>query len=63
MSSFFQKKHLDFAKEETNTKLNPDYFNLKSDRAKEEKQEKVQSFLFVSAAVVFIVAFVAVIYA
>ena len=63
MSSFFQKKHLDFAKEETNTKSNPDYFNLKSDRAKEEKQEKVQSFLLVSAAVVFIVAFVAVIYA
>ena len=63
MSSFFQKKHLDFAKEETNTKSNPDYFNLKSDRAKEEKQEKVQSFLFVSAALVFIVAFVAVIYA
>ena len=61
MSSFFQKKHLDFAKEETNTKSNPDYFNLKSDRAKEEKQEKVQSFLIVSAAVVFIVAFVAVI--
>ena len=63
MSSFFQKKHLDFAKEETNTKSNPDYFNLKTDRAKEEKQEKVQNFLFVSAAVVFIVAFVAVIYA
>jgi len=63
MSSFFKKKHLDFAKEETNTKSNPDYFNLKTDRAKEEKQEKVQSFLFVSAAVVFIVAFVAVIYA
>ena len=63
MSSFFQKKHLDFAKEETNTKSNPDYFNLKSDRAKEEKQEKVQSFMFVSAALVFIVAFVAVIYA
>ena len=63
MSSFFQKKHLDFAKEETNTKSNPDYFNLKIDRAKEEKQEKVQSFLIVSAAVVFIIAFVAVIYA
>jgi hypothetical protein len=63
MSSFFQKKNLDFAKEETNTKSNPDYFNLKTDRAKEEKQEKVQNFLFVSAAVVFIVAFVAVIYA
>ena len=63
MSSFFQKKHLDFAKEETNTKSNPDYFNLKTDRAKENKQEKVQSFLFVSAALVFIVAFVAVIYA
>ena len=45
MSSFFQKKHLNFAKEETNTKSNPDYFNLKSDRAKEEKQEKVQSFM------------------
>ena len=63
MSSFFQKKHLDFTKQETKTKLNPDYFNLKTDRANEEKQEKVQNFLFVSAAVVFIVAFVAVIYA
>ena len=63
MSSFYQKKHLDFTKQETITKSNPDYFNLKTDRAKEEKQEKVQNFLFVSAAVVFIVAFVAVIYA
>jgi hypothetical protein len=63
MSSFYQKKHLDFTKEETKTKSNPDYFNLKTDRANEEKQEKVQNFLFVSAAVVFIVAFVAVIYA
>lgn len=63
MSSFFQKNHLDFTKEETKTKSNPDYFNLKTERANEEKQEKVQNFLFVSAAVVFIVAFVAVIYA
>ena len=63
MSSFSQKKHLDFTKEETKKKSNPDYFNLKADRANEEKQEKVQNFLFVSAAVVFIVAFVAVIYA
>ena len=63
MSSFYKKKHLDFTKEETKTKSNPDYFNLKSERADEEKQEKVQNFLFVSAAVVFIVAFVAVIYA
>ena len=63
MSSFSQKKHLDFTKEETEKKSNPDYFNLKTDRANEEKQEKVQNFLFVSAAVVFIVAFVAVIYA
>lgn len=62
MSSFSQKKHLDFTKEETKKKSNPDYFNLKTDRANEEKQEKFQSFLFVSAAVVFIVAFVAVIY-
>ena len=62
MSSFYQKKHLDFTKEETKTKSNPDYFNLKIERADEEKQEKVQNFLFVSAAVVFIVAFVAVIY-
>ena len=63
MSSFYQKKHLDFTKEETKTKSNTDYFNLKTDRANEEKQEKVQNFLIVSAAVVFIVAFVAVIYA
>ena len=63
MNSFFQKKNLNFAKEETKTKSNPDYFNLKTERADEEKQEKVQNFLFVSAAVVFIVAFVAVIYA
>jgi len=63
MSSFFQKNHLDFTKQETKTKSNPDYFNLKTDRANEEKQEKIQNFLFVSAAVVFIVAFVAVIYA
>ena len=62
MSSFYQKKNLDFTKVETKTKSNPDYFNLKTERANEEKQEKVQNFLFVSAAVVFIVAFVAVIY-
>ncbi len=63
MSSFSQKKHLDFTKEETKKKSNPDYFNLKTDRANEEKQEKIQNFLFVLAAAVFIVAFVAVIYA
>ena len=63
MSSFFQKNHLDFTKQEIKTKSSPDYFNLKTDRANEEKQEKIQNFLFVSVAVVFIVAFVAVIYA
>ena len=63
MSSTFKKnKPLDFTKNEENSKNNIDYFNLKEDRAKEDKQEKVQSVLFVSAAAVFIVAFVAIIY-
>ena len=55
-------KPLDFTKNEENSKNNIDYFNLKKDRAKEDKQEKVQNVLFVSAAAVFIVAFVAIIY-
>jgi len=63
MSSIFKNnKPLDFTKNEENSKNNIDYFNLKEDRAKEDKQEKVQSVLFVSAAAVFIVAFVAIIY-
>ena len=55
-------KPLDFTKNEENSKNNIDYFNLKKDRAKEDKQEKVQNVLFVSAAAVFIVAFVPIIY-
>jgi len=61
-STFKNNKPLDFTKNEENSKNKIDYFNLKEDRAKEDKQEKVQSVLFVSAAAVFIVAFVAIIY-
>ena len=61
-STFKNNKPLDFTKNEENSKNNIDYFNLKEDSAKEDKQEKVQSVLFVSAATVFIVAFVAIIY-
>jgi len=61
-STFKNNKPLDFTKNEENSKNNIDYFNLKEDRAKEDKQEKVQNVLFVSAAAVFIVAFVAIIY-
>jgi len=61
-STFKNNKPLDFTKNEENSKNNIDYFNLKEDRAKEDRQEKVQSVLFVSAAAVFIVAFVAIIY-
>jgi len=61
-STFKNNKPLDFTRNEENSKNNIDYFNLKEDRAKEDKQEKVQSVLFVSAAAVFIVAFVAIIY-
>ena len=61
-STFKSNKPLDFTKNEENSKNNIDYFNLKEDRAKEDKQEKVQSVLFVSAAAVFILAFVAIIY-
>ena len=61
-STFKNNKPLDFTKNEENSKNNIDYFNLKEDRAKEDKQEKVQSVLFVSAAAVFVVAFVAIIY-
>lgn len=61
-STFKNNKPLDFTKNEENSKNNIDYFNLKEDRAKEDKQEKAQSVLFVSAAAVFILAFVAIIY-
>ena len=61
-STFKNNKPLDFTKNEENSKNNIDYFNLKEDRAKEDKQEKVQNVLFVSAVAVFIVAFVAIIY-
>lgn len=61
-STFRNNKPLDFTRNEENSKDHIDYFNLKKDRAKEEKQDKVQSFLFVSAAAVFIVVFVAIIY-
>ena len=61
-STFKNNKPLDFTKNEENSKNNIDYFNLKEDRAKEDRQEQVQSVFFVSGAAVFIVAFVAIIY-
>tara|TARA_B100000989_G_scaffold88104_1_gene63635 strand:+ start:230 stop:424 length:195 start_codon:yes stop_codon:yes gene_type:complete len=62
-SSFNKNKNLDFTKNEREAKTNIDFFNLKEDRAKEQKQEKIQSFIFISAAAVFVIAFVAIIYA
>ena len=63
MSSAFDKnKNLDFTKNEKISKSNIDYFNLKEDRANEEKQEKFQNFIFVSVAAVSVIAFVAIIY-
>ena len=63
MSSAVDKnKNLDFTKDEKISKNNIDYFNLKEDRAKEEKQEKFQNFIFISIAVLSVVAFVAIIY-
>tara|TARA_B100000575_G_C22890065_1_gene518027 strand:+ start:77 stop:271 length:195 start_codon:yes stop_codon:yes gene_type:complete len=63
MSSFgFKNKNLDFTRNEKVSKNNIDYFNLKEDRAKEEKQEKFQNFIFVSIAVLSVIAFVAIIY-
>lgn len=63
MSSYSNKnKNLDFTKNVSEVKNNIDYFNLKEDRAKEEKQEKIQNFIFISAAMTFVVAFVAIIY-
>jgi hypothetical protein len=45
MSSAVDKnKNLDFTKDEKISKNNIDYFNLKEDRAKEEKREKFQNF-------------------
>ena len=63
MSSAFEKnKNLDFTRDEKISKSNIDYFNLKEDRANEEKQEKFQNFIFVSVAVLSVIAFVAIIY-
>ena len=63
MSSASEKnKNLDFTKDEKISKSNIDYFNLKEDRANEEKQEKFQNFIFVSVAALSVIAFVAVIY-
>tara|TARA_A100001015_G_scaffold96838_1_gene107520 strand:- start:334 stop:528 length:195 start_codon:yes stop_codon:yes gene_type:complete len=63
MSSVSEKnKNLDFTKDEKILKNNIDYFNLKEDRAKEEKREKFQNFVFVSVAALSVVAFVAIIY-
>ena len=63
MSSASEKnKNLDFTKDEKITKSNIDYFNLKEDRANEEKQDKIQNFIFVSVAALSVIAFVAIIY-
>ena len=63
MSSAFEKnKNLDFTRDEKISKSNIDYFNLKEDRANEEKQEKFQNFVFVSVAALSVIAFVAIIY-
>tara|TARA_B100001287_G_C22448805_1_gene419471 strand:- start:433 stop:627 length:195 start_codon:yes stop_codon:yes gene_type:complete len=63
MSSSFEKnKNLDFTRDEKISKNNIDYFNLKEDRANEEKKEKFQNFVFVSVATISVIAFVAIIY-
>ena len=63
MSSSFEKnKNLDFTRDEKVSKNSIDYFNLKEDRANEEKQEKFQNFIFVSVAALSVIAFVAIIY-
>lgn len=64
MSSAFNKNSkLNFATAEKKEKKNIDFFNLKEQRAQEEKKEKFSNFCFVCLATVFIVVFVAVIYA
>ncbi len=63
MSSSSEKnKNLDFTRDEKISKNNIDYFNLKEDRANEEKREKFQNFVFVSVAAISVIAFVAIIY-
>ena len=63
MNSTSEKnKNLDFTRDEKISKNNIDYFNLKEDRANEEKQEKFQNFVFVSVAALSVIAFVAIIY-
>ena len=63
MNSTSEKnKNLDFTRDEKITKNNLDYFNLKEDRANEEKKEKFQNFVFVSVAALSVIAFVAIIY-
>ena len=57
-----KNKNLDFTRDEKISKSNIDYFNLKEDRANEEKQEKFQNFIFVSVATLSVIAFVAIIY-
>ena len=64
MSSFSDKKQkLDFTKTESYSKNNIDLFNLKTQRSSEEKSEKLQNFVFVGAVSIFVVAFIAFIYA
>jgi len=64
MSSFSDKKQkLDFTKTESYTKNNIDFFNLKTQRSSEEKSEKLQNFVFVGAVSIFVIAFIAFIYA
>ena len=63
MSSASEKnKNLDFTRDEKISKNNIDYFNLKEDRANEEKKEKFQNFIFVTVAALSVIAFVAIIY-
>ena len=63
MNSTSEKnKNLDFTRDEKISKNNIDYFNLKEDRANEEKREKFQNFVFVSVAALSVIAFVAIIY-
>ncbi len=64
MRSFSDKKQkLDFTKTESYSKNNIDFFNLKTQRSSEEKSEKLQNFVFVGAVSIFVVAFIAFIYA
>ena len=57
-----EKPNLNFVTTEKIVNKNVNFFDLKKQRLREEKKEKIQNFFFACLAVTFVTLFIAIIY-